>query len=66
MIWLKGCPKCKGHLFDDRDIFGYYVCCGECGYYLNDAELAKLLLAPSNITRSQTGSPSQPSAVGDI
>ena len=31
-LWLKGCPKCKGDLYNDRDIMGYYRQCLQCGY----------------------------------
>jgi hypothetical protein len=31
-LWLKGCPKCKGDLYSDRDIMGYYRQCLQCGY----------------------------------
>ena len=31
-LWLKGCPKCKGDLYSDLDIMGYYRQCLQCGY----------------------------------
>lgn len=31
MYWLKSCPRCGGDLFDDRDHFGYYIACAQCG-----------------------------------
>jgi DNA-directed RNA polymerase subunit M/transcription elongation factor TFIIS len=31
-LWLKSCPKCKGDLYSDRDIMGYYRQCLQCGY----------------------------------
>jgi len=31
-LWIKGCPKCKGDLYSDRDIMGYYRQCLQCGY----------------------------------
>ncbi len=32
-MWrLKGCPKCKGDIFVDRDIDGWYERCLQCGY----------------------------------
>ncbi|MBI4310394.1 MAG: hypothetical protein HY681_01325 [Chloroflexi bacterium] len=42
MLWLKGCPKCKGELTDNKDPFGYYVYCVQCGYQLNEAQIGKL------------------------
>ena len=29
---LKGCPKCRGDLFVDRDYNGWYEQCLQCGY----------------------------------
>jgi len=31
-LWIKGCPKCKGDLYSDSDIMGYYRQCMQCGY----------------------------------
>jgi len=32
-MWrLKGCPKCKGDMFLDKDIDGWYERCLQCGY----------------------------------
>jgi hypothetical protein len=31
-LWIKGCPKCKGDLYSDRDVMGYYRQCLQCGY----------------------------------
>jgi hypothetical protein len=31
-LWIKGCPKCRGDLYSDRDIMGYYRQCLQCGY----------------------------------
>jgi hypothetical protein len=31
-LWIKGCPKCKGDLYSDSDIMGYYRQCLQCGY----------------------------------
>jgi hypothetical protein len=39
MFWLKCCPKCnKGDLFEGKDLYGRYVSCLQCGYYLTEAE----------------------------
>ena len=29
---LKGCPRCNGDIFIDRDIYGWYEQCLQCGY----------------------------------
>ena len=33
MMWrLKGCPKCNGDVFLEKDIDGWYERCLQCGY----------------------------------
>ena len=43
MIYFKKCPRCKGDLHDGNDIYGTYLACLQCGYYLTDAEEVVLL-----------------------
>jgi hypothetical protein len=31
MYWLKQCPKCEGDLVSDRDEYGEYISCLQCG-----------------------------------
>ena len=31
MFWLKRCPRCSGDLYGDRDQYGAYVSCLQCG-----------------------------------
>ncbi len=31
MFWLKCCPRCKGDLFEQRDQFGSFFTCIQCG-----------------------------------
>ena len=38
MMWLKGCPKCHGDLYESRDHYGRYVTCLQCGHHLSDLE----------------------------
>jgi hypothetical protein len=38
MMWLKGCPKCHGDLYESRDYYGRYVTCLQCGHHLSDFE----------------------------
>lgn len=42
MIWIKGCPKCKGELTDNKDTFGYYIYCVQCGYQLTESQIGKI------------------------
>jgi hypothetical protein len=32
MIKFKACPKCKGDLYLNRDMYGKYLNCFQCGY----------------------------------
>ena len=32
MVILKACPRCLGDLNSDRDIYGEYLECVQCGY----------------------------------
>lgn len=32
MIEFKGCPKCHGDLYLNRDMYGKYKSCLQCGY----------------------------------
>ncbi len=32
MIWFRGCPRCRGDLYLDKDIYGWYRKCLQCGY----------------------------------
>jgi hydrogenase maturation factor HypF (carbamoyltransferase family) len=43
MLWFKQCPKCEGALYLDRDMYGPFVACLQCGYYLSDAQMKVLL-----------------------
>ena len=40
MMWLKSCPKCRGDLFLDKDEYGWYKECLQCGYmsYQNEQQ----------------------------
>ncbi len=47
MMWLKGCPKCRGDLIEEAAIGPWvagarYVSCLQCGYMLADNEEAAL------------------------
>ena len=46
MFWLKGCPRCKGDLYEDTDKYGHYVSCLQCGYHCSKTQSYPSLLAP--------------------
>ncbi|MBI4310929.1 MAG: hypothetical protein HY681_04015 [Chloroflexi bacterium] len=43
MLWFKQCPKCEGDLYQDRDMYGPFVSCLQCGYYLTDGQMKMIL-----------------------
>ncbi len=47
MYFLKGCPRCHGDLCQDSDIYGEYVVCLQCGYYLSDKEMGTFAMGSS-------------------
>lgn len=39
MVWFKRCPRCEdGDLVEDGDIYGRFVICLQCSYYLTADE----------------------------
>ncbi len=43
-FWLGCCSKCDGDLYENRDHYGAYIACIQCGRYLTGAETARLRL----------------------
>ena len=35
MFHLKGCPKCRGDLFFEKDFYGSYFKCLQCGLFVD-------------------------------
>lgn len=42
MLKLKSCPKCKGDLLIDKDMYGWYEQCIQCGYQHSLEPLVKV------------------------
>ena len=43
MIWYKSCPRCdSGTIVRDRDWYGWYVQCLQCGYMIDLEESAQV------------------------
>ena len=42
MWWTKGCPKCSGDLFEDKQIGDSDIKCLQCGYVLRPQDLMAL------------------------
>ena len=34
MLWLKACPRCKGDLYREDDMYGSYIACLQCSRYV--------------------------------
>ncbi len=49
MYWLKGCNKCGGDLYLERDKFGSYVSCLQCGAIRLDFEDTRPMSAVGNV-----------------
>lgn len=43
MFWFQACPRCRGDLYQGRDIYGAYIACVQCGYVLSEVEEQALL-----------------------
>ncbi len=37
-LWLRSCPKCQGDLYEETDLYGRYIACLQCAYYLSEAD----------------------------
>lgn len=35
MLNLKSCPRCKGDMYGDRDVYGRFMHCLQCGHYIH-------------------------------
>ena len=38
MFWFKLCPRCFGDLSEDRDYYGKFITCMQCGYHQDVVE----------------------------
>ena len=52
MMLLKGCPRCRGDLHINKDIYGEYKQCVQCGY-MEDLEPRNTRTLPA--TTAKTG-----------
>ena len=42
MLWLKGCPRCSGDLYEKSDKYGRFLLCLQCGLYLEPEYLSTI------------------------
>ena len=61
MFWFKGCPRCSGDLFEDRDQYGPFVTCVQCGF---SKDVMKKLEEPLRISLEPLPPPVVPKAEG--
>ena len=38
MIWLKACPRCRGDVYPEKDLFETNYKCLQCGHVLTEAQ----------------------------
>lgn len=57
MVYLRGCPKCHGALFDEFDHYGKRVLCINCGYSIEliAAQAVMLLVEEAGIEHARRG-----------
>jgi len=54
-MWLGACPRCRGDLVLESDLFGEFVSCLQCGTILNESQEGSLRLL--DISAPLCGSP---------
>ena len=71
MVWLKGCPKCKGDLFLEQDNYGKFQTCLQCGYakdlgedfYRRQREMMGRVVAESDVVITTAAVPGKQAPV---
>ncbi len=53
MFWFKSCPKCRGDLHRDSDLYGTFTTCMQCGHYLTQAEGAQAPMFQGSLEKRQ-------------
>ena len=43
MLWFGKCPRCEGDLYSERDVYGPFIACLQCGFYLTDTQMETVL-----------------------
>jgi hypothetical protein len=44
MFWFNRCPRCSGDLFEDRDLYGKFVMCIQCGLHRDVPSVGDVLV----------------------
>lgn len=53
MFWFQACPRCRGDIYQARDIYGFYRACVQCGHILTEEEETLLCLAQEGTAPSR-------------
>jgi hypothetical protein len=61
MLWLKGCPRCTGDLYGDRDQYGLFITCVQCGF---SKDIMERLAEPLSINLDPMPPPVAPKSEG--
>ncbi|MCH7746024.1 MAG: hypothetical protein IIC84_08130 [Chloroflexi bacterium] len=43
MVHLKDCPRCRGDMYTERDIYGTYKECLQCGHMIDLPKPGKII-----------------------
>lgn len=47
--WLKACPRCRtGDLWEEKDAYGAYMSCVQCGYILTAEQEGQIAAGREN------------------
>ncbi len=57
MMWLKVCPRCKGDVYAEKDIFETYLKCLQCGHILNEAEKREVESTGADVRQRTSAGP---------
>ena len=61
MFWFKGCPRCSGDLYEDRDQYGPFISCVQCGF---SKDIMEKLEEPLRISPEPLSPPVAPKSEG--
>ena len=53
MFWFKSCPKCQGDLYKNSDVYGTFISCLQCGYYLTQVQEAQVRSSDAGVEQRQ-------------
>jgi hypothetical protein len=65
MLRLKCCPRCKGAVALDKDRYGWYELCLQCGYLRDLESIAQVHQQPGLMVKKSRGRRSATDEVGN-